>query len=385
MLNKIKAVFFTDTYKTSVTNTLKSEFASEDRVGIIVAKNEVESVLKNNLLDRIVPTDSNLRYKIRNTILPLQNIASSKIKKKPIPFINFNKGIENRIKNALFRYNPQIIFVTDHTILDYCIKAVTQLGKGTKIVVPIDEFTLDKRIVNKNVDLYFVDNMELKQALSNEGVAEDRIEIFDLPIDKKFFEPIAHDVAVKKLNMDTSKKNILISASCIGDERFKKLVNELSEASLEANFIFACGKNRSLLTLVRAKGFIGFNESLDMKLALTACDLVVTRPTTIFMQEAIAKRKEIFTIYPIDKIEQNNQNYLSVDKIKKFEDSKALIDAIRAFVTKEVVHQEDIIVKLTIDEDDEDGTYKSSVEKISESLVDESSAQKMIAKALELL
>ena len=82
---------------------------------------------------------------------------------------------------------------------------------------------------------------------------------------------------------------------------------------------------------------------------------------------------------------QNNQNYLSVDKIKKFEDSKALIDAIRAFVTKEVVHQEDIIVKLTIDEDDEDGTYKISVEKISESLVDESSAQKMIAKALELL
>lgn len=385
MLNKKTAVFFTDTYKTSVTNVLKSEFVKQrDSVGIIVAKKEVENILKNNLVDRIVPVESTMRYKLRNSFSSIKNFKSAKEKKKLLPFLDFSKGIESRIENVLFRYNPEVIFVTDHTILDNCIKAVTEQGKGAKIVVPIDEFTLDKRLVNKNVDLYFVDNMELKQALINEGIAEEKIEINDLPIEPKFFVPLDYEVAAKKLNIDTTKKTILISASYIGDDRFKKLIEALALANLNANIMVACGKNRAFLAHARAKAFLAFNESLDMNLALTVADLVILRPTTILLQEAIAKGKKIFTIYPVDKIEENNQNYLAIDKITKFDDIKVLVEAIKSNLEDEIVREEDVIVRLTIDEDKEDATYESKIEKVTNYPIDKDSAKKIIKKVLEL-
>lgn len=389
MLNKKTAVFFTDTYKTSVINVLKSEFVKQqDTVGIIVAKKEVENILKNNLVDRVLPVESNIRYKLRNTLSPLKNFKAAKKtvkeKNKMLSLVDFTKGIEKRIENVLCRYNPEVIFVTDYSILENCVKAVTEQGKGAKIVVPIDEFTLDKRMVNKNVDLYFVDNMELKLSLTNEGIAEERIEISDLPIDAKFFTQIEYEVAAKKLNLDSTKKNLLISASYIGDDRFKKLFAELSLANIDANIIFACGKNRKFLALARTKGFIAFNESLDMNLALTVADLVITRPTTILLQEAIAKDKKIFTIYPANKIEENNQNYLAIDKITKFDDIKLLVSATKEFIEDDTERVEDVVIKYTIDEDKEDATYQSKVEKVTNYPVDKDSAKKMIAKIMEL-
>lgn len=384
MLNKKTAVFFTDTYKTSVTNVLKSEFAKQkDSVGIIVATIEVENIFKNNLVDRIVPADSMLRYKIRNTLSMVRNFKSHKEKRKLLPFLELRSAKEKRIMNVLYRYNPEVVFVTDHAILDNCVKAVTDQGKGAKIVVPIDEFTLDKRMVNKNVDLYFVDNIELKHALISEGIAEERIEISDLPISSKYFLPLEYEVAAKKLNLDTAKKTILIAASYIGDDRFKKLMEELALANLNANIIFACGKNRILLALARAKGFIAFNESLDMNHALTVADLVILRPTTILLQEAIAKDKKIFTIYPIDKIEESNQNYLAIDKLEKFVDVKVLVDAVKEFLNFDSDRALDVVVKYTIDEDKEDASYQAVVEKASESTVDKDSAKKIIEKVLE--
>ncbi|NCA93010.1 hypothetical protein EOM82_07215, partial [bacterium] len=366
MYNKKTAIFFTDTYKNSVANVLKSEFVKKnDRVGIIVAKKEVESLVANNLIDRIIPADTSFRYKIKNLTLPLINKNSDKVVKKSIPFMNVNNGKEKRIANVLSRYNPEVVVVTDHSLLHSCISAVNSQGNGAKVVVAYDEFTLDKRIVNKNVDLYFVDNMEIKQALIAEGIAEEKIEITDLPIENKFFATIEYGAAAKKLNIDTSKKTLLFCASYIGDERFFKLIDAVSEARFDANIVFACGKNRKFLAMAREKNFIAFNESLDMNFALTAADLVIMRPTTILMQEAISKNKKVFSIFPIDKIEENNQNYLAVDKIAKYSDIPSLIAAIRNFLDDTAEREAEVIEKITIDEEKEDSGYEKVIEAVS--------------------
>lgn len=386
MYNKKTAIFFTDTYKNSVANVLKSEFVKKnDRVGIIVAKKEVESLVANNLIDRIIPADTSFRYKIKNLTLPLINKNSDKVVKKSIPFMNVNNGKEKRIANVLSRYNPEVVVVTDHSLLHSCVSAVNAQGNGAKVVVAYDEFTLDKRIVNKNVDLYFVDNMEIKQALIAEGIAEEKIELTDLPIENKFFATIEYGAAAKKLNIDTSKKTLLFCASYIGDERFFKLIDAVSEARFDANIVFACGKNRKFLAMAREKNFIAFNESLDMNFALTAADLVIMRPTTILMQEAISKNKKVFSIFPIDKIEENNQNYLAVDKIAKYSDIPSLIAAIRNFLDDTAEREAEVIEKITIDEEKEDSGYEKVIEAVSSSPVDKNSAKNIISRILEMI
>ncbi len=386
MYNKKTAIFFTDTYKNSVANVIKSEFVKKnDRVGIIVAKKELESVLAGNLADRIVPADSSLRYKLRNITASFINKNADKTVKKPIPIFDKTNKKEKRISNVLERYNPEVVVVTDHTLLHSLVNAVNTQGNGTKIVVAFDEFTMDKRIVNKHVDLYFVDNMEIKSALIAEGIAEDKIEIIDLPVENKFFVPVEYGAAAKKLNIDTSKKTLLFSSSYIGDERFIKLIDAISQARFDANIVFACGKNRKLLALVREKNFVAYNESLDMNLALTVADLVIMRPTTILMQEAIAKNKKVFSIFPLDKIEESNQNYLAVDKITKFADIPSLINAISEFLNSSVDREEEIIVKYTIDEEKDDSGYEKVIEAASSSAVDKNSVKTMVDKILELM
>jgi len=386
MYNKKTAIFFTDTHKNSVANVLKSEFTKKnDRVGIIVAKKELESLVISNLSDRIIPSDSSFRFRIRNMSLSLLNKQADKRLKKPLPFLNISSGKEKRIGNVLSRYNPEVVVVTDQALLHSCVNAVIAQGSGSKVVVAYDEFTLDKRIVNKNVDLYFVDNMEIKQALIAEGIAEEKIEIIDLPIESKYFAPMEYGAAAKKLNIDTSKKTLLFCASYIGDERFFNLADAVFEARFDANIVFACGKNRKFLALAREKNFIAFNESLDMNFALTAADLVIMRPTTMLMQEAIAKNKKIFSILPIDKIEENNQNYLAVDKITKFSDIPPLIDAIRNFLDGAEEREDEVIVRYTIDEEKEEGAYEKVIESVSSSPVDKDSAKIIIKKIMELV
>lgn len=402
MLNKKTVLFFTDRYNTEVAENVKKEFGFDGSViGIIITKKELENQAINSIIDKVVPEETGFRYLIRNKRTAMATLKSNRIPSQKVIF-NPRNAIQRRIYNALNRYNPGVVAVTAHTVLADCLAAIDKYGKEVKVVVIGEEFVLDKRLIQRSVDYYFVDNYSMRNALSEGGIPDDRIEIASLPIARVFFEKNDREEALKKFVLDADKPTVLISASVVGDSRFKKVVEAIKEADFDANFVVACGKNRNFINAARDLGFTAYNEGIDMNAALNACDLLVARPTTMLMGEAIVKGKKVFALLPNGKTESANLDYLSLDAVTKIKDIPTLIESMRdflgGFVGKKSEqelslsgNQESVSESSTIDDlvalqaKEETARETFAVEEIVKiATIDETSAKRIATKILEL-
>ena len=329
MLNKKTVLFFTGSYNTVVAENVKREMKSDPTtIEVIITKKELTNHIKNALVDKFSPEETRIRQFLRSKREAVESIGSHRTPSQKVNFSRRN-ALQRRILNALNRYNPQVIVVTTQALLAECLAAVDKYGKDVKVVVVGEEFTLDKRLIHRNVDYYFVDNFDMRAALTDGGIAEEKVEIVSLPVGKEYFNVTPRAEAIKKLALDGRKPTVLVSASKMGDSKFIKVAEAIKNANFDANIVVACGKNRQFINAVRGMNFTAYNEGIDMNTALDACDVLVTRPTTMLLGEAIVKEKKIFALMPNGKTESANLDYLSLDRVTKVTETEELIALMR--------------------------------------------------------
>lgn len=330
MLNKRTILFFTDTFNTAVAENVSAEYAgNNEAVSVIVTKKELKSGAYNFIADKLLPEGSSIRLFALNRRIKLKNAKMDKIKSDKISS-RLRKPIQRRILNALNRYNPDVVAITDQSVLRHVISAADKYEREVKVAVIPDEYILDKRFISRAVDYYFVDNFDMRNALVDNGVSDDKVVICGLPVSNACFDDCDRDSAITKFAVSKDSPTVLISASRAGDVRFMKVLEELKNASLDVNFIVACGKNRKILNYARELGYSAYNDGIDMNAALNACDAVITRPTTMLMAEAITKNKEVFALLPNGKMETATYNYLGLDLITKINGTAELIEKLRS-------------------------------------------------------
>ncbi len=331
MLNKRTILFFTDTYNVSVAENVTEEFADNNSVvSVIVTKRELRSAFYNAVIDKVFPEGGTLRQIALNKRIVVKNRKMDGRKKKRL-LPSIHNPIQKRMLNALNRYNPSVVAVTDQSLLTDVLAAIDKYGSRIKLAVIPEDYVLDKRFISGAVDYYFVDNFDMRNALVENGVSDDKVVICGLPVNKKFFVNADREQALKKFGLTESRPIILVSCSQAGDKRFREVLEELKKADLGVDYIVACGKNRKLLNYAREAGFFAYNDGIDVNAALTACDAVVTRPTTMLMAEAMVKNKDVFALLPVGKMEKANLNYLGIDQIAKITTLPELVNKIRHF------------------------------------------------------
>lgn len=331
MLNKRTILFFTDTYNVSVAENVTKEFVGNNSVvSVIVTKRELRSAFYNAVIDKVFPEGGSLRPIALNKRIAVKNGKMDSRKKKHfLPSIH--NPIQKRMLNALNRYNPSVVAVTDQSLLTDVLAAIDKYGSRIKLAVIPEDYVLDKRFISGAVDYYFVDNFDMRNALVENGISDDKVVICGLPVNKKFFVNADKEQALKKFGLSDSRPKILVSCSQAGDKRFREVLEELKKADLGVDYIVACGKNRKLLNYAREAGFSAYNDGIDINAALTACDAVITRPTTMLMAEAMVKNKDVFALMPVGKMEESNLNYLGIDQITKITTLPELVNKIRNF------------------------------------------------------
>lgn len=331
MLNKRTILFFTDTYNVSVAENVTEEFVGNNSVvSVIVTKRELKSAFHNAVVDRIFPEGGTLRQIALNKRIVIKNRKmNGKKKKHLLPTIH--NPIQKRMLNALNRYNPSVVAITEQSLLIDALAAIDKYGSRIKLAVIPEDYILDRRLISGAVDYYFVDNFDMRNALVDSGISDDKVVICGLPVNKKFFIENDREQALKKFGLSDSRPKILVSCSQAGDKRFREVLEELKKADLGVDYIVACGKSRKLLNYAREAGFSAYNDGIDINAALTACDAVVTRPTTMLMAEAMVKNKDVFALLPVGKMEEANLNYLGIDQITKITSLAELVNKIRNF------------------------------------------------------
>lgn len=381
MLKKKTVLFFTGRYNTAVAENILKELRSDpSAVGVIVTKKELENHILNGIVDKLIPEESKMRYLIRNKRLAIGSINSRRTPSQKTIF-NPRSPLQRRILNALERYNPGVVAVTNYALLADVLASLDKYGKNVKTVVISEEFVLDKRLIQRSVDYYFVDNFDMRNDLAECGIPDDKISIVSIPVAREFFEKNDREEALKKFALDGHKPVILVSASALGDGRFIKVVEKLKEGDFDVDYIVACGKNRTFLNAARDLGFNAYNEGVDVNAALNACDLVIARPTTMLLAESLVKKKPVIALLPNGKVEEENLEYLATENVTKVEGIEKLNAAVKKFLdglrgTGSPDSAETVIT------DGGEGNIKKDTDLVEVPRIDESGSRIIAAKLL---
>ena len=381
MLKKKTVLFFTGRYNTAVAENILKELRSDpSAVGVIVTKKELENHILNGIVDKLIPEESKMRYLIRNKRLAMGSINSRRTPSQKTIF-NPRSPLQRHILNALERYNPGVVAVTNYALLADVLASLDKYGKNVKTVVISEEFVLDKRLIQRSVDYYFVDNFDMRNDLAECGIPDDKISIVSIPVAREFFEKNDREEALKKFALDGHKPVILVSASALGDGRFIKVVEKLKEGDFDVDYIVACGKNRTFLNAARDLGFSAYNEGVDVNAALNACDLVIARPTTMLLAESLVKKKPVIALLPNGKVEEENLEYLATENVTKVDGIEKLNAAVKKFLdglrgTGSPDSAETVIT------DGGEGNIKKDTDLVEVPRIDESGSRIIAAKLL---
>lgn len=337
MLNKNTILFFTETDQKEIAEAVLSELPKDgSAVGVVVERKELNFRLYNKIVNKLFPENSKVRIKMREWFLKKTAMKRDGKEKEPQSVVFDRRNYLHRhILNVYNRFNPTVVCVMTALLLPDVIAVNEVYGAGVKIVVLSGDYVLDRRIVMKAVDRYFVDNFSMRNDLVEVGVGADKIEIANMPVLRKFYQKGDSIDAKKKLGLGLNNA-VLVCASKLGDKRFVNVVKEIEDSDLDVNVVVAYGKNAEYLKDIREIGVEILNDAEDMNIALDACEVLVTRPTNVIIAEALAKEKKVFCLYPATRAEEANLKYLALQSVVRVRDEEDLVRKLKSYYASPV-------------------------------------------------
>jgi len=332
MRNKKTIVILTDNSSRNTSAAIKERFRGQkDTLVIIIAESELDSYLKNIAINYFFKEETKLRNLYDKYTELMQERKMDKLVPQKVSY-NRKSPVHRRVHNVFLRYSPDIVIAMTPKMLTASLAVKEKLRSKAKVIVVLDEFCLNKQLVNKNTDYYFVDNHDIKEELLSLSIDEDKIMVSNIPVKKAFSKSLSREEALKVFDFE-DRPTVMLVASQYGDEKFKKLINALAHAKLDINVLVACGYSRRLLAYVREKtDFLGLNEGIDMNAGYCCSDIVIARPTATVLAEALYKKKLIFSIYPSGEMERRTHDYLGLALIAKMDNENMVIDKIKEYL-----------------------------------------------------
>lgn len=236
--------------------------------------------------------------------------------------------VANKMEHMIAEYNPDQIIVT----LPLCSQYISKYKLSTGCKIPmytfITDITAHEEWIAEGTDHYFVGDVSTKNTLLSKGVAESKITVSGIPVQKKFYQN-----EVKSIG---EKKEILIMGGGLGlFSSGDKILNGLAHRN-DANVTVITGKNEKLKTELAGKfpqmEIIGFTNQVEeyMKRA----DLIMTKAGGITTFEAIASNTPLYVVRPFLEQEYGNAKYIEEHNIGRvFWDNNPATDEWEDFMT----------------------------------------------------
>lgn len=167
-----------------------------------------------------------------------------------------------------------------------------------------------------NVDYYVVPSQASRSHFIKNGVSDDRIKVFGIPIDPKFNKRLARQDVCQKLGLDYRKKTVLIMGGSQGLGPVENMIDSLEHVAMDFQIIAVCGINKKLKTAIEKrkkrhkKTILVFGLVEDVDRLMEASDVIITKPGGLTTSEALAKDLPMIIIHPIPGQELKNTEFL---------------------------------------------------------------------------
>ncbi|TJY44069.1 glycosyltransferase [Cohnella pontilimi] len=188
-------------------------------------------------------------------------------------------------------------------------------GIGIPTFTVLTDYVLHSRWVHPHTDRYFVATEQLKQALTDAGIGENRIAVSGIPIRNAFGKPMDKQALSAKYGLNPENRYVLISAGAYGVlSDVRKMVQGVLE-NTGFHVLLVCGKNRKLLQEMQTAyegenriRVMGFVEQMEELMAVSSC--LLTKAGGITLTEALSASLPVIVYRPLPGQEEGNADVL---------------------------------------------------------------------------
>lgn len=167
------------------------------------------------------------------------------------------------------------------------------------------------------IDYFIVPAEESRERLRQNGIPQEKVKIFGIPIDPKFNNKTDVKFVKLGLGLELDKPTVLVMGGGQGYGPIKDIVLLLDGLSVDFQIIVVCGINGRLfrwLASQRRK----FNKKIaplqfvdNVNELMAASDIIITKPGGLTTAEALAKGLPMIIVDPIPGQEAKNAQFLT--------------------------------------------------------------------------
>ena len=279
--------------------------------GFMVKKVDVLLIISKNL-DSFI--SGSCKIIINNFPRLYGNLYDISNKEKPNKLLNISlaKIAKEKIYNTILKEDPDLIISTH----SFPICIVGSLKEKGLINVPfisvVTDYEAHKIYVNNNVDAYIVASNYTGKTLFNQGIPENRIFPYGIPIKTEFFNESA------KTSLNKKPFQILLMAGSLGLKSMTKVLDNTMSLEGDYHVVVVCGNNKKLKLSIETEfeEFIKNNKitlygfTNNIPAIMENSDVLITKPGGLTVSEAIAKRLPMIIPYYIPGQEKENLDFL---------------------------------------------------------------------------
>ena len=159
---------------------------------------------------------------------------------------------------------------------------------NSKLVTVITDFGVHPLWISGGTDMYIVASNFSKEQLILEGVQENSIKDFGIPIDTKFSKQYEKNTLCKRLDIEPDKFTILITTGSFAIGQVEEIVDSLYK---EVQILVVSAHNKILYARLRKRNYpnvrvFGFIDNMQELMAVS--DMIITKPGGLTIAESLA-------------------------------------------------------------------------------------------------
>ncbi|MEK7080741.1 MAG: glycosyltransferase [Patescibacteria group bacterium] len=231
-----------------------------------------------------------------------------------------NRASDAFIKKSKFvefinEFNPDFILSTNPLPMQ-----LVSLTKHKKIIDILSanvctDFGFHSLWYNKDVNYYFIANEDIKKALIEHGVAENKIVITGIPASSKFSEDTDSNKILESFNFKNDTPTLLIIGGKIKCKVIQKIIKKVQEKN-KAQFIIVAGRDKKLKKELKKSDLkknknikiFGFVDNLQDHMSVS--NLILTKAGGLTVAECMQKNLPMVINDFIPGQEEDNVKYI---------------------------------------------------------------------------
>lgn len=187
------------------------------------------------------------------------------------------------------------------------------------LISVLTDYTVHSTHIQDEIDFYICGDEYVKEILIDNGVSDDKVKPFGIPVEKSFLNNRPREQVLTELGLDTSKKTVLLMGGSFGAGNIKGTLDDLAEIDRDFQILVITGRNESLKKSLEERlgeyntdktiKILGFTKIMND--ILPAIDILVTKPGGLTSTEALLKETPMVVPYFIPGQEGENLDFLT--------------------------------------------------------------------------